>query len=92
MCVTKEVSLTTTKKIKIAHINSAWLHKPKGHPQHWFFNSTLDCANRWTQQLDGLYPLPYFFWMWHCQHALVSTVHIPSHAIKANMCNLVNIY
>jgi hypothetical protein len=32
--------------------------------------------------LDGLYPLRYFFWTWHCQHALVNTVHIPSHAIK----------
>jgi hypothetical protein len=39
-------------------------------------------VNRWIQQLDGLYPLQYFLWMWHYQHALVSTVHIPSHAIK----------
>jgi hypothetical protein len=30
--------------------------------------------------LDG--PLRYFFWMWHCQHALVSVVHIPSHTIR----------
>jgi hypothetical protein len=22
----------------------------------------LNCANRWIQQLDGLYPLQYFFW------------------------------
>jgi hypothetical protein len=43
---------------------------------------TLYCANRWIQQLYGLYPLRYFYWMWHYQHALVSTVHIPSHAIK----------
>jgi hypothetical protein len=43
---------------------------------------TLNLSNRWTQQLDGLYLLQYFFWMWHCQHALVSTVHIPFHAIR----------
>jgi hypothetical protein len=28
--------------------------------------TTLNCSNRWMQQLDGLYPLWYFFWMWHC--------------------------
>jgi hypothetical protein len=44
--------------------------------------TTLNRAFRWTQQLDGLYPLRYFFWMWHCQHALVNVVHIPSHAIR----------
>jgi hypothetical protein len=44
--------------------------------------STLNLFNRWTQQLDGLYPLRYFFWTWHCQHALVSIVHIPFHAIR----------
>jgi hypothetical protein len=38
----------------------------------------LNCANRWTQQFDGLYPLRYFFWMWHCDNI----VHIPSHAIR----------
>jgi hypothetical protein len=36
----------------------------------------------WIQQLNGLYPLQYFLWTWHCQHALVSTLHIPSHAIR----------
>jgi hypothetical protein len=45
-------------------------------------NCTLNCANKWTQQLNGLYPLRYFFWTWYCQHVLVNTVHIPSHAIK----------
>jgi hypothetical protein len=44
--------------------------------------ATLNYVNRWTQKLDGLYPLQYFFWRWHCQHALVSRVHIPSHAIR----------
>jgi hypothetical protein len=44
--------------------------------------TTLNFSNRWTQQLDGLYPLWYFFWRWHCQHVLVSTVHIPFHAIR----------
>ena len=43
---------------------------------------TLNCAFRWTQQLHGLYPLQYFFWMWHRQHAHVNAVHIPSHASK----------
>jgi hypothetical protein len=43
---------------------------------------TLNYVNRWTQQLDGLYHLRYIFWTWHCQHALVSIVHIPSHAIR----------
>jgi hypothetical protein len=42
----------------------------------------LNCSNRWTQQIDVHNPLQYFFWTWHCQHALVSTMHIPSHAIK----------
>jgi hypothetical protein len=44
--------------------------------------ATLNCAFRWTQQLDGLYLLQYFFSSWHCQHALVSTMLITSHAIR----------
>jgi hypothetical protein len=32
--------------------------------------------------IDGLYPLRYIFWMWHCQHVLVSTMYILSHAIR----------
>jgi hypothetical protein len=55
------------------------LGRPSGYNAK---HCTLNYVNRWTQQLDGLYPLWYFFWTWHCQHALVSTVHIPSHAIK----------
>ena len=41
--------------------------------------TTLNYVDRWIQQLDGLYPLQYFFWTWHCQYALVSTLHIPFH-------------
>jgi hypothetical protein len=44
--------------------------------------SIVNYVNRWIQQLDGLYPLRYFIWTWHCQHALVNTMHIPSHAIR----------
>jgi hypothetical protein len=54
--------------------------------------STLNYVNRWTQQLDGLYALRYFFWTWHCQHALVTTMHILPMQSESNMCNLVNIY
>jgi hypothetical protein len=35
---------------------------------NWIAYSTLNCANRWIQQLDGLYPLRYFYWTWHCQN------------------------
>jgi hypothetical protein len=42
----------------------------------------VNCAFRWTQQLHRLYHLRYFFWMWHCQHALVSAMHIPFHASR----------
>jgi hypothetical protein len=41
-----------------------------------------DCAFRWIQQLDGLYPLQYIFWTWHYEHALVNVVYIPSHVSK----------
>jgi hypothetical protein len=43
---------------------------------------TLNSVFRWTQQLDGLYPLQYFFLTWHRQHALYNAVHIPSHASR----------
>jgi hypothetical protein len=49
-----------------------------------FLCATLNCANRWTQRLDELYPLRYFFWTWHCHHVLVNTVHITSHAIRVH--------
>jgi hypothetical protein len=54
--------------------------------------STLNYVNRWTQQLDGLYPLQYFF-----ERGIVSmllSVHCISlpMQLESNMCNLVNIY
>jgi hypothetical protein len=51
--------------------------------------ATLNLSNRWTQQLDGLYPLWYFFWTWHCQHAQCISLSMLS---ESNMCNLVNIF
>ena len=57
-------------------------HQIRSLLQLFILFATLNCASRWTQQLDGLYPLWYFFWTWHGQGALVSVVHIPSYTSK----------
>jgi hypothetical protein len=41
-------------------------------------NATLNFSNTWIQQLDGLYPLRYFFWMWHFSFLKIVKIEPPN--------------